>query len=96
MPAAFARGADFFGIIEQQPGLNLFVGEVLHKAFIEVAEEKTEAAGVTVVIVTVEVSVGSDKPEPFVMRINRPFIFFIRDSRTNTILFLGRVMNPKN
>jgi serpin B len=95
MSDAFAKNADFFGIIEQRPGLKIYLGKVLHKAFIDVNEKKTEAAAVSVVIVTVVVGIPVEiGPPPVEMRIDRPFIFFIRDNKTNTILFLGRVMNP--
>ena len=95
MPNAFSRDADFFGIIEQRPALFISLGKVLHKAFIDVNEKKTEAAAVSVVVVTVEVSIPVVIGEPpVVMRVDRPFIFFIRDKKTNSILFLGRVMNP--
>jgi len=96
MPGAFSPKADFFGIIEQQSGRKMYIQEVLHKAFIQVDEKKTEAAAASVAIMTVvveseiEVYVGT----PIVMRIDRPFIFLIRDNSTNTILFVGRVMDP--
>ena len=58
-------------------------------------EERTEAAAVTIVEVVIEVeAVKEPTPSPIVMRIDRPFIFFIRDIETNVILFVGREMNP--
>jgi serpin B len=73
----------------------LCIGEVLHKAFIDVNETRTEAAAVTVVEVVKEVSkVIGPTPEPIVMRIDRPFLFLIHDRETGSILFLGRVTNP--
>jgi len=95
MPSAFSRSADFFGIIEREPDLHISIGEVLHKAFIDVEEQRTEAAADTVVIMTVAVElIVEPTPTPIVMKIDRPFIFFIRDIETDTILFVGRVMNP--
>jgi len=94
MADAFSDYADFSGITQQQPGLK--IDYVLHKAFIEVNETKTEAAAASAVLM-VEVSRGvrvPTTPPPVVMRIDHPFIFIIRDSQTNTILFVGRVMNP--
>lgn len=86
---AFADNADFSGITQQQPGMK--ISDVLHKAFIDVNEKKTEAAAVSII----PVAPGAEEPEePIEMRIDRPFIFFIRDKQTDTILFLGRVMNP--
>jgi serpin B len=70
--------------------LNLVIKEVLHKAFVSVDEEGTEAAAATAVIM-VEMAAVADATE---MRIDRPFIFMIRDTGTNSPLFLGRVMNP--
>jgi serpin B len=87
MPVAFDRNlANFSGM--DGTG-EFFIDEVLHKAFVAVDEEGTEAAAATAI------TVGSGAPqEPVEMTIDRPFIFLIRDNATNTILFLGRVMNP--
>jgi serpin B len=89
MPSAFGIGAspDFSGM---DGTLNLVISEVLHKAFVSVDEEGTEAAAATAVII-VEMAAVADATE---MRIDRPFIFMIRDRGTNSLLFLGRVMNP--
>lgn len=84
MPIAFGSGADLSGI-NGIPGL--FISEVLHKAFISVDENGTEAAASTAVII------NWDMPDN-IMHINRPFIFLIRDRETETILFLGRMLNP--
>lgn len=97
MTDAFAPDrADFTGMIENgtpPPGENLSIGNVLHKAFIAVDEEGTEAAAATVVIMVGE---GMPAPsEPPDVRIDRPFLFAIRDTRTGTILFLGRVTDPR-
>jgi len=93
MPSAFsAASADFSGIAERKPGLQpIFIGTVSHKAFIDVNELRTEAAAATVV----EMAAGAAAPTtPKVMKIDRPFIFFIHDIDTGAILFVGRVMNP--
>jgi serpin B len=89
MPSAFGAGVgtDFSGM---DGTLNLVIKEVLHKAFVSVDEEGTEAAAATAVIM-VEMAAVADATE---MRIDRPFIFMIRDTGTNSPLFLGRVMNP--
>lgn len=85
MPNAFVYGlADFSGM---DGTYNLFISNVLHKAFISVNEAGTEAAAATAVII----GYGSLPPQ---VTINRPFIFFIRDINTNTILFVGRIINP--
>jgi serpin B len=85
-------GADFSGMVEGTPPEPLYIGDVLHKAFISVDEIGTEAAAATVVLMP-----GAAAPaptEPPDVRIDRPFIFAIRDTRTSTLLFVGRVMNP--
>ena len=69
---------------------NLYIGEVLHKTFVEVNEEGTEAAAVT----SVGVRVTSVPPPPIPLTIDRPFFFAIRDNKTETVLFMGRVVDP--
>jgi serpin B len=71
---------------------DLYISDVIHKAFISVDETGTEAAAATAVIVGV--SAVPMPEEPVIMTIDRPFIFLIRDIQTGTILFLGRVMDP--
>lgn len=86
MEAAFQPGrADFSGINPNQRDLH--ISDVLHKTFVEVDEEGTEAAAVTSVVVGVT-SIG---PDPITMRIDRPFVFAIREQATGTILFIGKV-----
>ena len=71
--------------------LNLFISRILHQSFIEVNEKGTEAAAATVV----EISVTSFDPnQPQVIRIDRPFIYLIREKNSNTILFSGKMINP--
>ena len=80
--------ADFSGIAG---GRDLFISDILHKAFVAVDEEGTEAAAATGVVV----GVTSAPVEPLVtMRLDHPFLFLIRDNDTGSILFMGRVMNP--
>jgi serpin B len=69
----------------------LYISRILHKTFIETNEEGTEAAAVTAVEVGVT-SVGPD--QPYYFTINRPFVYFIQEKSTGTILFIGTVMNP--
>ena len=88
MPTAFEGGAaDFSGIDGTR---NLYIQDVLHKAFVAVDEEGTEAAAATAVIV----GETSAPAEPKTFEANRPFLFLIRDDVTGTVLFLGRVLNP--
>jgi serpin B len=69
---------------------DLFMQDVLHKAFVAVDEAGTEAAAATAVIV----GTTSVPPEPTEVKIDRPFIYLIRDIETGTILFVGRTLNP--
>jgi len=87
MPSAFdPSSADLSGITEQE---ELYIGAALHKAFVEVNEEGTEAAAATAVVIGVE-SVQSIP----LFRADHPFILIIQDSETGNILFLGRVADP--
>ena len=80
--------ADFSGINPQQRDLH--ISDVRHKTFVEVNEEGTEAAAVTSVVIDVT-SVG----EPSItMRIDRPFVFAIREHATGSILFIGQITDP--
>ena len=90
MGIAFGREADFTGINKKG---NLLISEVLHKTFVEVNEEGTEAAAVTSVGVALT-SVDGPKPG-FVMSVNRPFFFVIREKSSGTILFMGKIINPE-
>ena len=83
MPDAFTELADFSGIDGMR---DLFIGHVVHKAYVSVNEEGTEAAGAS--------GAGMTFSVPAMMTIDRPFIFLIRDIETGTILFIGRVLDP--
>jgi len=88
MPIAFSSGADFSGMTGNP---ELFISDVVHKAFVAVDEDGTEAAAATAVIMPT-----SAAPEPAVeVTIDRPFVFLIRDIETGAILFVGRVLNPR-
>jgi serpin B len=67
----------------------LYIGAVLHKAFIDVNEEGTEAAAATAVVMKIRMALQQPT-----FRADHPFIFFIRENTTGSILFLGRVMDP--
>ena len=71
----------------------LFISAVVHKAFVDVNEEGTEAAAATGVIMAP--TAAPVQEEPPVFRADHPFVFLIRDNRTGSILFMGRVMNPQ-
>ena len=86
MTKAFAPGADLSGITKAE---RLRVGTVLHAAKIQVNEEGTLAAAVTLVMLE---ALGRSIPRNLVFfDANRPFLFFLRDDRTGAILFAGRL-----
>lgn len=77
--------ADFTGM---EPTGELYIGDVLHKAFVGVDESGTEAAAATAVLV-----LGGGLPDRTI-EIDRPFVFFVRDTVTGTLLFVGHVVDP--
>ena len=87
MPIAFSTGADFSGMTGSP---ELFIAEVVHKAFVSVDGAGTEAAAATAVPMEL-----TAVPEPPVeVTLDHPFIFLIRDIETGAVLFVGRVLNP--
>jgi len=88
MPMAFSDQADFSGIATD----NLKISKVLHKAFISVNENGTEAAAATAVIM----SLTALPLQPITVSIDHPFIFLIRDTNTGAVLFLGRMLDPRS
>lgn len=87
MGIAFTDNADFSNISGQY---DLLLTDVAHQTFIETNEEGTEAAAATVVTV----GVTSMPPPPLEFRMDHPFMFIIRETSTNSILFMGRVSDP--
>jgi serpin B len=69
---------------------DLFISNVIHKAFVAVDEKGTEAAAATAVLMETTSAVMHNVN----LIIDRPFIFIIRDLGTGQILFVGRVLNP--
>jgi len=92
MPLAFeSEGADFSGITKED---RLYIGMVIHQANIDVDERGTEAAAATAVGMD---SGGCTGPVPRTqktLRVNKPFLYFVRDLQTGAILFMGRVTDP--
>jgi serpin B len=90
MVDAFDRAeADFGGLYDRsKEPRNLYISHVVHKAFVAVDEKGTEAAAATGVVMEIE-SLSLE------VRVDRPFIFVIHDSQTGTILFVGRVVDPR-
>jgi len=79
--------ADFSGMTEKD---DLYISEILHKAFVAVDEKGTEAAAATAAIVAATGAPVFDVN----LTIDRPFIFLIRDLPTGQVLFIGRVLDP--
>lgn len=89
MNRAFANNADFTGITDE----NLAISDVVHQTFVKVDEKGTEAAAATAIgIRTTAIMTG---PDPVEVHADKPFLFVIRDTRTNMVLFLGRVADPR-
>ena len=90
MRIAFSASADFTKIYS--PG-NIFISNVKHKSYVKVDEEGTEAAAVTSIEISLTSAIGG--PDKFYMRMDKPFIFVIKDNQTNSLLFMGKIMNPE-
>ena len=88
MADAFSPRADFSAINGQK---DLQLGEVAHKAFIEVNETGSESAAATAV--TLEFKSMGPSPLPAFIA-DRPFMFLIRHKKTGCVLFMGRLANP--
>ena len=90
MTSAFSDGANFSGIAVDSPR---YISQIIHKAYVEVNERGTEAAAVTALRLLGCGMAPTIKPTEF--RADHPFIFLLIDSNTRTILFIGRILNPK-
>ena len=88
MPLAFTVQADFSGMA---PSRELCIGDVFHEATISVGEAGTEATAAT----AVEVLITGEPLDATTITVDRPFLFLIRDLQTGSILFVGRVVDPR-
>ncbi|CAF3042932.1 unnamed protein product [Rotaria sp. Silwood2] len=87
--------ADFTGIVSQQDDRHgLYISKVIHKAFIDVNEQGSEAAAATAVVMNRCFSSMAPKPSPIEFKADRPFLFFIRESQQNIVLFSGKFVSP--
>lgn len=93
MERPFSNQAQFRGMLSDEVREELKIDNVFHKAFIEVDEKGTEAAAATAIAMVRATSM----PMPASVQVNadRPFLFFLRDTETNAILFMGRVVRPE-
>jgi serpin B len=89
MPAAFSDKADFSGMDGTK---SLSISDVVHKAYVDVNEEGTEAAAATAVVMRLT-AVVDEEPVPLFMA-DHPFIFLIEDTDAGNILFMGKLSDP--
>lgn len=89
MVDAFSEKDANFSGMDGRPG-ELYIGAVIHKAFVDVNEEGTEAAAATAVVMQGK---GFHEPPP-IFRADRPFLFLIQERKTGSVLFMGRVCDP--
>jgi len=90
MKAPFSAAADFSGITTED---KLAISNVIHKAFVAVDEKGTEAAAATAVVMKRGAAAAPEEPRD--VRIDRPFLFWIGHRPTGTVLFLGRIVDPR-
>ncbi len=86
MTAPFSDAADFSGMSDKE---GLQISDVIHKAFVVVNEEGAEAAAATGAVIR-----ATAMPVMKNFRADHPFLYFIRDNKSGSILFIGRLANP--
>ncbi|HSP14742.1 MAG TPA: serpin family protein [Thermoanaerobaculia bacterium] len=87
---AFSAKADFSGIAKEP----LLISDVIHQARIDVAEEGTEAAAATAVIMRATAAPPMKQPKPEIFNADHPFLYLIRRTDTKSVLFIGRLVQP--
>jgi serpin B len=97
MRAAFdSNAADFSGMTGKPvSAVRLYIGQIRHRAMIDVAEESTEAAAATAVGIAVAAAIREPPPQPEPFHVDHPFLFFLVDDATGAILFQGRIADPR-
>jgi serpin B len=86
--------ADFSGVTGRPPSeAPLAIGQIVHRAVIDVMEDGTEAAAVTAI--TFRTTGGGEVLRQEVFRVDRPFLFYVVDDTTGAILFQGRIVDPR-
>ncbi len=92
MPLAFSGAADFSGMTGKP---DFMISAAIHKAFIDVNEQGTEAAAATAIVMrALAMRAQQPEPPPIVFRADHPFLFLIRQTQTGAIIFMGRVDDP--
>lgn len=89
MKVAFSNAADFSGITGKK---ELSLSQVIHKTFIDVDENGTEAAAATAAVIALTAAPTAESPVEF--KVDHPFFFALVDKNSGTLLFMGRVKNP--
>jgi serpin B len=89
------RSANFERMAERKPDEYLFIGKVLHKTFLDLDENGTEAAAATAVGMTKATSMPAPENPPVEVRVDRPFLFAVQHRSSGVCLFLGRVTDPR-
>lgn len=87
--------ADFDAMAPRRPDDYLCLSEVLHRTFIEVDEQGTEAAAATAAVMIAPTSAVGRPAQPVEVHVDRPFLFAIQHRETGACLFLGRVTDPR-
>jgi serpin B len=96
MTLPFEDKADFSGIARRPPSAGgVKIGQIVHRAVIEVAEESTEAAAATAIGVPMAAARPGPPEQPEVISVDRPFLFYVVDDATGAILFQGRITDPR-
>jgi serpin B len=85
--------ADFSRMAPRRPDDYLYISEVIHKAFIDVNKDGTEAAAATAVIMMRATAMPAEPPRE--VRVDRPFFFAVQHIGSGTCLFMGRVADPR-
>jgi serpin B len=92
MPQAFSNGANFSGMTGEP---DFTISAAIHKAYIDVNEQGTEAAAATSIVMrATAMRYEAPPPPPIVFRADHPFLFILLDTRSGSMLFLGRVADP--
>ena len=89
----FEPGCDFSGMIENHP--DMYVNEAIHKTYVKVDEAGTKAAAVTYYGLTDGLAAVEEDKQYVSLILDKPFIFMIKDHKTNEILFFGVVYEPE-
>jgi serpin B len=88
------RDANFRKMFTATGDTNIFISEVLHKTYLKVDEQGSEAAAVTAIKMKMTTAIANP-PQPFSMIVDRPFVCAIIDDSTGLVLFLGAITEPE-